>query len=225
MYNFIMKIPSITKFLDIKDPRDQMGSPKVEDIDRENLPPKEVFLTWDYTVSAENKKWVSKRFYRPFLIIGIFVGLLLLIMQEFFVILIIGSIIFFIQAVMKMSPENVKYEINNHGILIGDDLYYWDKLRRYFFISRDGNEVLSVDTTLGFPGRIYMYFNSVDKEKIRGVLDKYLHFLENEPRTFLDNAYDKVTTKFSVDDDDDEISQEDTPIEKPKESKKESTDK
>lgn len=220
-----MKIPSITKFLDIKDPRDEMGSPKVEDIDRENLPPKEIFLTWDYTVSAENKKWINKRLYRPILIIGIFVGLLLLIMQEFFIMLIIGSIIFFMQALQKMNPENVKYEINNHGILVGDSMYYWNKLRRYFFISRDGNEVLSVDTVLGFPGRIYIYFNSFDKEKIKSILDRYLHFLENEPRTFLDSAYDKVTTKFSSDEEEEDLSQVETRIEESGEPEKEPADK
>ncbi len=220
-----MKIPSITKFLDIENPRDRLGPPKVEEIDRENLPPKEVFLTWDYTVSAENKKWINKRLYRPILIIGIVVGLLLLIMKEFFVMLMIGSIIFFMQALQKMNPENVKYEINNHGILVGDSVYYWNKLRRYFFISRDGNEVLSIDTVLGFPGRIFIYFNSVDKEKIKGILDRYLHFLDAEPRTFLDDAYEKVTKKFSSDDEDEDLSQEEAKIEEFKEPEEEPTDK
>lgn len=204
-----MKLPSITKFLDIKDPRDSLGSPKVDKIDRENLPPKEVYISWEQTLSVDSKKVINQRYYRPLLIIGIFVGLLLLIMQEFFVILIIGSVIFFVQAVMKMSPENVKYELNNHGILIGDRLYYWDTLVRYYFIFRESVEVLAVDTTLGFPGRIYISFNPSDKEKIKEIMEKYLHYLESEPKTFLDNAYDRVAKKFGTDEAEDTDSLED----------------
>jgi hypothetical protein len=204
-----MKLPSITKFLDIKDPRDSLGSPKVDKIDRENLPPKEVYMSWEQTLSVDSKKVINQRYYRPLLIIGIFVGLLLLIMQEFFVILIIGSVIFFVQAVMKMSPENVKYELNNHGVLIGDHLYYWDTLVRYYFIFRESVEVLAVDTTLGFPGRIYISFNPSDKEKIKEIMEKYLHYLESEPKTFLDNAYDRVAKKFGTDEAEDTDSLED----------------
>ncbi|MBW6441617.1 hypothetical protein K0B04_01750 [Patescibacteria group bacterium] len=197
-----MKLPSLTKFLDIKDPRESLGPSKIEEIDRDSLGPKEVFMSWEETVSLGEKTPISKRFSRPIMIIGIFVGLLLLIMQEFFVILIIGSLIFFVQAIMKMAPENIKYELSNHGILINDDLYYWDKLRRFFYITREGSEVLAIDTVLGFPGRIYIHFNPEDKEKIKEVINRYLHFLEAEPRTFLDNTYDKVVQRFSFQDDD-----------------------
>lgn len=196
-----MKLPSISKFLDIRDPRDSLGPSKVEDMDRENLPPKEVYFSWEKTFSPEDKKFFSKRFSRAFLIIGIFVGLLLLVMQEFFVILIVGSLIFVIQAMMKMSPENIKYEVSNHGVMIGDDLYYWDKLRRFFFVVRENSENIAIDTIIGFPGRIFLSFDEQDKEKITEVLNRYLHFLEVEPKTFLDNTYDRVIRKFSANDD------------------------
>ena len=145
-------------------------------------------------------KGVSKKFIRAFTIIGIFVGLLLLVMQEFFVILIIGSLIFVTQAMMKLPPEKIKYEISSHGIAIGDSLYYWNKLVRFFFVVREGVEVIAIDTTLGFPGRIFLSFNIADKEKIKQILIKYLHFLEVEPKTFFDNAYDRVVKRFSLED-------------------------
>lgn len=199
-----MKIPSLTKFLDIKDPRDYLGPAKVEEIDRDNLGPKEVFLSWEKETSFAEKSPISKRFTRPVIIIGVVIGLLLLIMQEFFIILMVGSLIFFVQAIGKITPEMVKYEINSHGIKIGDDLYYWDKLRRFFFIKREGADVLVVDTVLGIPGRLYIDFNDNEKQKLMDILNKYLHFIESEPRTFLDNAYDRVVQKFSFQEDDEE---------------------
>jgi hypothetical protein len=195
-----MKLPSITEFLDIKNRQDNLESPKIPEFDYQRVP-KEVYLAWE-AVSTHEVKGINKRFIRAFTIIGIFVGLLLLIMQEFFVILIIGSLIFFVQAMMKLTPESTKYELSSHGLKIGDTLYYWDHLRRFFFVLREGVEVVAIDTTLGFPGRLFISYDPSNKEKIKEVLLKYLHFLEVEPKTFFDNAYDKVIKKFSIEDKD-----------------------
>lgn len=201
LYNLDMKLPSFTKFMDIKSREDYLGPAKIENLDPENLPVKEIYLAWQKEVSVEEKISVSKRYSRSLITISIVVGLILLIMQQFFVLLILGSIAFFVISLKKVSPENVKYELSNHGIMIDDSMYYWDKLRRFFFLPKGGTEILVVDTTIGFPGRIYLSFNPEDRDKIKEILEKYTHYLESEPRTFLDNAYDKVINKFSVDED------------------------
>jgi len=193
-----MKLPSITEFLDIKGRQDSLEPSKVQEFDYQKIP-KEVYLTWESTHTHE-VKGISKRFIRAFTIIGIFVGLLLVIMQEFFVILIVGSLIFVVQAMMKLTPEVAKYELSSHGLKIGDTVYYWDHLRRFFFVLREGVEVLAIDTTLGFPGRLFVSFDPSNKEKIKEILIKYLHFLEVEPKSFFDNAYDRVVKKFSIED-------------------------
>ncbi|MFZ2664181.1 MAG: hypothetical protein WAX66_02365 [Patescibacteria group bacterium] len=193
-----MKLPKVTELLDIKGKEESLEPAKVPDFDYQKIP-KEVYLSWE-VIATHEVKGLSKRFIRAFTIIGIFIGLLLLIMQEFFVILIVGSLIFVTQAMMKLTPEATKYELSSHGLKIGDNLYYWDHLRRFFFILREGTEVIAVDTTLGFPGRLFISFNKENKEQIKGILIKYLHFLEEEPRTFFDNAYDRVIKKFSIED-------------------------
>ena len=176
--------------------------------ERVDLGPKEVYMTWESLTSVQDKRGIDKSHIRAFTIIGIFVGLLLLIMQEFFIILIIGSLIFFTQAILRMNPENVKYEISSHGISIGDTMYYWNQLVRFFFIQRENTEAVAVDTTLGFPGRIFMPFQGVDKGKLKEILEKHIHFLESEPKTFLDNAYDRVVKRFSVGKDLDKLKEE-----------------
>ena len=42
-----MKLPSLAKFMDMKDPRDRLGPPKAGEINRDNLPTKEMFLVWE----------------------------------------------------------------------------------------------------------------------------------------------------------------------------------
>ena len=194
-----MKIPSFSKFMDFKSREDYLGPAKIEPMEKENLPVKEIFFSWEKEMSLEDRKVISKKFNNAITLIGVFVGLLLLAMQQFFVLLIVGSLVFFIQALKKVSPGSVKFEISNHGVMVDDSMYYWDKLRRFFFLTRENSEVLVIDTVIGFPGRIYLSFDSNDKEKIKTLLEKYLHYLDAEPRTFLDNTYDKVVSKFSVD--------------------------
>lgn len=196
-----MKLPSFSKFMDIKSREDYLGPAKIENLDPENLPVKEIFLAWEKEVTVEEKVAVSKRYSRSLITISIVVGLILLVMQQFFVLLVIASIAFFVISLKKVSPEVVKYEISNHGIMINDTMYYWNKLRRFFFLQRENTEVLAVDTTIGFPGRIYLSFNPEDKEKIKEILEKYTHYLESEPRTFFDDAYDTVVSKISLEGD------------------------
>jgi len=187
--------------MDIKSREDYLGPAKIENLDPENLPVKEIFLAWEKEVTVEEKVAVSKRYSRSLITISIVVGLILLVMQQFFVLLVIASIAFFVISLKKVSPEVVKYEISNHGIMIDDTMYYWNKLRRFFFLQRENTEVLAVDTTIGFPGRIYLSFNPEDKEKIKEILEKYTHYLESEPRTFFDDAYDTVVSKISLEGD------------------------
>lgn len=200
-----IKIPSFSEFMDFRSREDYLGSAKVESMDRESLPVKEIFFSWEKEVSVEDRKVINRKFTNALTLIGVFVGLLLLAMQQFFVLLIVGSLVFFVQALRKVTPGSVKYEISNHGIMVEDSMYYWDKLRRFFFLTKETSEVLVIDTIIGFPGRIYLSIDMKDKEKIKELLEKYLHYLDAEPRTFLDNAFDKVVNKFSVDEEDSEL--------------------
>lgn len=197
-----MKLPNIYKFMDLKTREENSGPAKTEGFDPNNLPVKEVYIAWDREVSVKDKIVINERYSKSLTTISIIVGVILLIMQQFFVLLLLGSIAFFIISLKKVSPEVVKYEISNHGIKIDDSMYYWSKLRRFFFLQKEKNEVIAVDTTIGFPGRLYIAFDNNDREKVKQLLEKYLHYLESEPRTFLDNTYDKVVSKFSLDEED-----------------------
>ncbi len=199
LYNFCMKLPSIAKFMDMKDPRDQLGPSKVGEMDRNNLPTKEIFLAWEKEMPADSKKVFNSGFVRAATIIGILLGVLFLFMKEFALILVVGSIILFFSSLDKMTFSKVRYEVSNHGILIGDDLYFWDRLRRYYFSPRGvSDEVIVIDTVLGIPGKIYLPFDSENKPKIMEIFNRYLNYLEEEPKTVFDNAYNKIINMFGV---------------------------
>jgi len=200
MYNLFMKIkfPEFSSVFIKREEKETVN--KISDFDVEKLDTKKVFLSWETLGRAEKSGDIGIKFTRTFTTIGIFVGLVLVAMQEFFLILAVGSVIFIVQALAKASPENVRYELSNHGLLIDETLYYWNQLKKYFFIKREGAEALAIDTTLGFPGRIFISFNQENKGEIRRILDQRLFFLEKEPKTFLDTTYEKVLDKFNIQD-------------------------
>jgi len=168
-------------------------------MDRNNLPTKEIFLAWEKEMPADSKKVFNSGFVRAATIIGILLGVLFLFMKEFALILVVGSIILFFSSLDKMTFSKVRYEVSNHGILIGDDLYFWDRLRRYYFSPRGvSDEVIVIDTVLGIPGKIYLPFDSENKPKIMEIFNRYLNYLEEEPKTVFDNAYNKIINMFGV---------------------------
>jgi hypothetical protein len=192
-----MNLSGLGNLVGLRSSHNNVEPPKPLGYSREQLGEKQVFLSWEAMSHAE-RQMMDKRFMRALTIIGIFVGLLLLAMQEFFVILVIGSVIFVTQALMKMPPENLRYELNSFGINVNGKLYYWDQLSRYFFSEKNGIEIVAIDTTMGIPGRLFINFDPEDKEKIKEVFNKYLHFLEQEPKTFFDTTYDKIVKRFGV---------------------------
>jgi hypothetical protein len=194
-----MKLPDLGSMIGLKSSPGGVGAPVIPGYTREQLGEKQVFLNWEF-ISRHDTPAVNKRFMRAITIIGVFVGLLLLAMQEFFVILVIGSVIFVTQALMKMPPENIKYELSSFGVSINGKLYYWDQLRSYFFMQREGREIAAVNTTIGIPGRLFVDFEPKDRDTVRGVFNKYLHFMEEEPKTFFDTTYDKIVKRFGVED-------------------------
>ena len=59
-------------------------------------------------------------------------------------------------------------------------------------------DVVAVDVTKGLPGRLYLTIDSDDKEKVGKLLNEYLTYLEEQPKTVADKAYDKVIDKVEL---------------------------
>jgi len=198
-----MKITQVTDALGFSNFKEKgmKEASRQKSFDPKELGEKNVFLAWE-TVSRPEKKLVGAKATRTMTIIGVFVGLLLVIMQEFFLIFLIASVIFISHVLSKAEPEIVKHEISNHGISYNGQLYYWYELKHFFFMQSAGFEILAVDTWNSLPGRLFLVLGekSKDKDKIKEYLTKYIAFLPEPPHTFLDKTYDAVMGKFNFDD-------------------------
>ncbi len=141
---------------------------------------------------------LNKKTTKTLMIIGIIVAILMLAMQEFMLILVVLSFVFVIYMIGQIPAETVKLEITNQGVVYNGTFYAWDELVHFFFIDRQGLEICVVDVKNGIPARLFMTMNPGDHEKIKGILEQHLTFLEEEPKTFADKTFEKVVGKLEL---------------------------
>ncbi len=158
---------------------------------------KEIFFE-KQSLSRPDRRSMNPRSSRTLTTIGIVLGVLLLIMQQFTLLIAIGSIIFISHALAKATPDTVKYEISNYGIKYAQSMYYWPQLKSFYFGDKEGMPVLAVNTMNSLPGRLFLFCDKEDITKLRAYMEEKLPMLEKEPETFLDQAYNSISNKFDI---------------------------
>ena len=146
--------------------------------------------------SRPHKDFINIKLSRSLTIIALFVGFLLVLMKEFVLIFFVASIYFILYVLSKFSPEQVHYEISNHGVSYGDDMYYWEELKQFFFMSNSGFDILAIDTFVGLPGRLFLTIDARQKEALHKFLVEKIHYIEVEPKNVFDNLYSKISSKI-----------------------------
>ena len=198
-----MKFTDATDFFGLTDTkRKQELEPEQGNLDRDNLGPQKVLLKWEGVPKAAVTT-LNPRYKKTFLIIGVVIVFLLVLMKEFFLIMVVASLYFVSYMMAKHPLGNFKYVISTYGLNINERLYYWDEVVRFFFSGHygDDEEYLAVDLKEGFPSRLIIGFDDKDKEKIIEAMNKYVPYLEEEPLTLIDKAYKSALDKFDLDKD------------------------
>jgi hypothetical protein len=165
-------------------------------VNPDSLGEKTVLLSWKAS-SRPERKGISQKFIRTGIVIGLVIALVLALMQEFFLILVVASIVFFSYILINSPIDTIEHELSTHGVKTNGDMYYWYELKRFFFTTSTGTEMLSIDTIDRLPTRLFMLFNAKDKDKIREVCEKYITYVSEEPLTKWDEVYFKVMSKFN----------------------------
>ena len=161
---------------------------------------KQVLLEWDSAGKLQTSRF-NPKFVRLGTIIFLVIAFLLALMQDFVLILVIGSVVFFYYALTKKySGTPIHCQLINYGIVHGTRTYYWDDLSRFFFSRRGNEELLMVDVKDDLPPRLLITFPEDKRAEIERILKEHILFLEKEPKGRFDKSVESVMDKFNIED-------------------------
>lgn len=143
--------------------------------------------SWDLEV--ENAS-LPKRFKSTILVLGTLLLIYLTLNQDFIFVILILSLVFLYNILSNSPKKNVRYKIYNTGIDYFGTFYKWDKLKFYFFFPEEN--LIGIDTHDVAPGRLYVYFSPVDRDKLDNILNTKLDKASVVPKNYVDMMVDKV---------------------------------
>ncbi len=200
LYDCGMQISDVTNFFGISKSDDNSvvdaQTPKVL---REPEEPRKVLYAWEANARPELKS-LSKKKLKTLTVVGVAICVVLIAMQEFFLILGVLSLIFVSYMLTQTPPESVKYELTNKGVKFGEIFYSWENLKFFFFTNEAGSEAVAIDTVNTVPARLYLTIRREDRERVHEILHPFVNFLEEAPKTFVDKAYSSVMDKLDLND-------------------------
>jgi len=161
---------------------------KKEDFDEiKNTDERKELFSWKVNVPQST---LPKRYKSAILIIGTLFLIYLLLNRDLVLVVLILSLVFLYNILFSNVESTYEYKIYSNGIDYFNTFYSWDKFRFFFFFT-DKN-VIGIDTVDVVPGRIYVYFNPEDREKIENILSVKLDKALVVPKNYLDKMVDKV---------------------------------
>jgi len=178
-----MQLTDITNFLGFTDTKSKEPNPAANPVfDPEKMGEKEDLYSWEAPLRTQLKGF-GGHLKKNLLIIAMVMGLFLLLIGEYFIILVVASVVFIGYILTATPPENVKYEITSHGINYVGQFYYWNELGNFFLTQDNGVPVLNIDVKDKIPARLFITLKEGDEEK---------------PESFMDKAYKKITDKLDL---------------------------
>lgn len=142
-----------------------------------------VLFEWEAPERAYQKK--GKDFWVTSVAILILVSVILIFINEFFLIMALISVLFVYYALSSVPPGTVKNKLTNRAVYFGELRYEWNGLQNFWFKKSLSNQTINFDTMLRFPRMVSLVIDPEDQEKIKEIAIKRIPLLENSP-TFVD---------------------------------------
>jgi hypothetical protein len=149
-----------------------------------------VLMVWEAAERAFKRR--DRDFWITAIAILVLVGVIFIMIKEFFLVIALASILFLAYVLSTVPPENVVCKITNRGIYFGDSHYGWDLLERFWFKKSLDSDAVFFETRLRFPRQVSMIIDKSNEEKIKEIVAKRIPMMESSPSTI-----DKLTNWFA----------------------------
>jgi len=164
-----------------------LTSPKME--------PLKVLLEW--RSPSRLFKRLSREKFATIGAIVFLVAIILVFLQEWFLIAVIIALAFFAYILSSVQPEEISHQITNRGVVTGGKNYPWRQLVSFWFEQKESQEILFIDGVERFNFRLMILLGEKKAEELRKILSKYLP--EEKPqKTWIDKAGEWVTRQIPL---------------------------
>jgi len=176
-------------------PKDTSDSEKEYVLKQEPL---EELFSWK-AVIPEYK--ISKKILRSgFVFIFLFAVFLVLAQDWMFLLVLLGFTFVVNLLLNNKESKDINYIIYNNGFMYGSVFYSWEQLLQFYFYEGDQNLIV-IDSKDVLPGRIYVYVNSDNKQKVEETLNKYIPKNLVHPKDFYELVIFKLKPYLNLSDD------------------------
>ncbi len=168
---------------------------KTSSLTDKKVEPLKVLLEWQSP--SRLFKRLSREKFATIGAIVFLVAIILVFLQEWFLIAVIIALAFFVYILSSVKPEEIVHQITNKGVVTGGKNYPWEKLVRFWFEEKEGQEILFLDGVDRFNFRLMILLGEKKSEEVRKILAPYLP--EEKPqKTWIDKAGEWVTRQIPL---------------------------
>lgn len=118
--------------------------------------------------------------------------------SQFFLALVIASLVFVIFALNTVPPHNFRYKISSEGITIEDHFFLWQELYDFYFNRTEGHDTLQIRTKAFIPGELTIPLGDLTKDHVRSILLSCLPYRETIKKTFTEKSADWLSRNFPL---------------------------
>ncbi len=110
------------------------------------------------------------------IVIGILVAMVLVFAQEWWLLVVLLAGAFYYWAAYKAPPEIAEFSISSRGVIGFGRLYGWEEMKKWWWETKNGRNVMVLDMTTGLVGRVFIPIQESKFEEIGKMMNKYLLF-------------------------------------------------
>ncbi len=154
------------------------------------------FLSWHAPGRPYRKR--TKEYYVNSFLITIAIEIILFLFSQYLLMLVVFSLAFLTFALAVVPPHMFFYRISSEGIRVEDHYYIWDELYDFYFMKRQGVDVLHIRTKAYFPGELTIVLGDMPVNQVKTVLIPFLPYREYVEPAFMDKAGDWLEKNFPL---------------------------
>ncbi len=182
--------------LDLPASRQELSKP--ENQLHQVLSPNEVKTLLAWTAPGRPFRKRGKQYYLTALLITLLIEIILFLFSQYLLMLVVVSLVFVAFALNTVPPRNFHYRISTEGITIEDHFFLWQELYDFYFLKREGIDVLHIRTHAFIPGELTITLGDIDRGHIKSILLSYLPYREVVKPTFMEKSGDWLTRNFPL---------------------------